>query len=242
MPALVDITGQRFGKLLVTSRADNAESGGVRYNCVCDCGREQVIHSQHLRRGRAVSCERCSLPIRTGDLTGQTFGEYTIIQRAPNGNSGQARWFVKCSCGDIKEVNAFDLKSGKTTKCQKCYGKMRGGENNVRWLGGGHIRGSLAWARRRLRHLKNSHFRKYGTKEVAFDEYDLLRVFDRSKGRCEITGITQEFNGNDLCFDHCHDTRKLRGFVSDGVNKALAAFNHDPAILRKAAEYLENIG
>ena len=39
--------------------------------------------------------------------------------------------------------------------------------------------------------------------------------------------------------DHCHDTGKLREFTHNNCNKGLGFFNHSPAKLKKAAEYLE---
>lgn len=53
----LDLVGQKFGRLLVTSRAPKRENSRRAYwNCKCDCGNERVVYSYHLRCGVQVSC------------------------------------------------------------------------------------------------------------------------------------------------------------------------------------------
>lgn len=56
MGALIDLTGQRFGRLIVLHRAENDRNGLARFACRCDCGQERTVRGQDLRRGRQVSC------------------------------------------------------------------------------------------------------------------------------------------------------------------------------------------
>jgi hypothetical protein len=57
-------------------------------------------------------------------------------------------------------------------------------------------------------------------------------------GVCAITGKPPvKVN---LSTDHNHLTGQIRGLLSIRANKGLAHFNDDPALLRKAADYLEN--
>lgn len=53
-----DLTGQRFGRLVVVSRAPNYESSSrtARWNCICDCGKETITNATQLRTGGSVSC------------------------------------------------------------------------------------------------------------------------------------------------------------------------------------------
>lgn len=53
---LLDIAGQRFGRLTVTGRAENSRTGIAQWSCVCTCGRECVARGTHLRQGRIQSC------------------------------------------------------------------------------------------------------------------------------------------------------------------------------------------
>ncbi len=63
MPALIDLTGQRFGILRVAVRlADRITPSGARqprWGCVCDCGRRTIEEGRALRAGRALSCRQC---------------------------------------------------------------------------------------------------------------------------------------------------------------------------------------
>lgn len=56
MTVLRDLTGQRFGKLTVVSRADNDGRGESRWNCVCDCGRTCCVSGNNLTQHGTQSC------------------------------------------------------------------------------------------------------------------------------------------------------------------------------------------
>lgn len=51
----IDLTGQRFGRLIVLTRAENV-GAMTRWRCICDCGKETVVYSNNLRRGYTTSC------------------------------------------------------------------------------------------------------------------------------------------------------------------------------------------
>lgn len=52
---LIDLKGQRFGLLTVTSRAENSVKE-TRWYCKCDCGTIYIAWGATLRNGRATSC------------------------------------------------------------------------------------------------------------------------------------------------------------------------------------------
>lgn len=52
---IIDITGQRFGRLVVIRR-DGERFGQVLWHCQCDCGSTKAIVGNTLRRGLAQSC------------------------------------------------------------------------------------------------------------------------------------------------------------------------------------------
>ena len=56
MSKLLDLTGQRFGRLVVIQRAENTKGGKARWRCQCDCGQEIIVDGKHLRRGETQSC------------------------------------------------------------------------------------------------------------------------------------------------------------------------------------------
>lgn len=55
---VIDLTGRRFGRLVVIGRADPPvdNQGAARWHCRCDCGNEKDVRGSDLRRGRTTSC------------------------------------------------------------------------------------------------------------------------------------------------------------------------------------------
>ena len=60
MGKFIDLTGQKFGRLTVTSRADEYVSPKgqrhIRWICNCDCGKQVVVKGNHLKSGNTKSC------------------------------------------------------------------------------------------------------------------------------------------------------------------------------------------
>ena len=54
--SLKDLTGQRFGKLLVLERAKNNSNKRVKWVCQCDCGTIKEVLGENLRSGESMSC------------------------------------------------------------------------------------------------------------------------------------------------------------------------------------------
>lgn len=52
----LDLTGQRFGRLLVSYRAGSYRSQGALWSCLCDCGVETIAKATALRSGHTRSC------------------------------------------------------------------------------------------------------------------------------------------------------------------------------------------
>lgn len=50
-----DLTGMRFGRLIVIDRAPNKKKATI-WNCLCDCGRKCTSYSTHMIRGNTQSC------------------------------------------------------------------------------------------------------------------------------------------------------------------------------------------
>ena len=59
MPKKIDLTGQRFGRLLVLYECGRAKNGDVLWKCRCDCGNECVVDGCNLRRGNHTSSCGC---------------------------------------------------------------------------------------------------------------------------------------------------------------------------------------
>lgn len=52
----LNLTGQRFARLLVTSHAGFDVRHQSRFHCVCDCGSEHIAGGQELKSGKVKSC------------------------------------------------------------------------------------------------------------------------------------------------------------------------------------------
>ena len=138
---LKDMTGRRFKRLLVVSRAENDRRGGSRWNCVCDCGKTCIAGGTDLRLNRQVSCG-CwkaspeSKSWKTTNLLGKTFGRLTVINRELLPSKNRPYWLCECSCGKTKLVSSDCLLKGKTVSCgckkvEEC--KLRSGPQNNFW-------------------------------------------------------------------------------------------------------------
>ena len=127
--SLINLVGQRFGRLTVLERVDDivSPSGNVcvAWKCKCDCGNETIIRSSSLLQGNTKSCgclvkEICTTTL-IKDLTGLRFGMLTVLERADNKtySSGINRvaWKCKCDCGNEKVVLSSLLISGETKSC-----------------------------------------------------------------------------------------------------------------------------
>lgn len=115
---VIDLTNQRFGKLVVLERDFSGQKSKKRcfWKCQCDCGNFSVVSSAHLRSGNIKSCG-CA---RYHDLTGMRFGRWTVLERS-NRTTSQL-WLCKCDCGTIKKVQHTSLTNGASTSCG-CYQK-----------------------------------------------------------------------------------------------------------------------
>lgn len=56
MGKIINLAGQKFGRLTVLSLIDKNKWRNTRWLCVCDCGKEKIILSSSLRNGDTNSC------------------------------------------------------------------------------------------------------------------------------------------------------------------------------------------
>lgn len=77
-----DLTGQRFGKLVVIERAGSNSRGRALWRCQCDCGKTTVTSGTLLRGGNTQSCGCLKNPPHLGRPThGGTYTRlYSIWQ------------------------------------------------------------------------------------------------------------------------------------------------------------------
>jgi len=52
----VDLTGKRFGRLIILDRPHINKNGSNFWYCKCDCGNEKLVSTSNLNRGNSKSC------------------------------------------------------------------------------------------------------------------------------------------------------------------------------------------
>ena len=58
---IIDLSGKKFNKLTVISKAASTRGGSITWNCICDCGNSCVYSSNHLtRKSQPVKSCGCS--------------------------------------------------------------------------------------------------------------------------------------------------------------------------------------
>lgn len=76
----LDITGQRFGRLVAIRPVERKNSNLTYWLCKCDCGKEKEISLGSLRRGNSKSCG-CWHNEMVGQISAnrKTYNEYEVI-------------------------------------------------------------------------------------------------------------------------------------------------------------------
>ena len=134
MGKMRDLTGQRFGKLIVLECAGKLDGRRYSWKCQCDCGNIKIIAGASLTSGNTKSCgcsnkmalqkwnmeqsEKAKIPI------GTKFGKLTVIEDLgfrEQVKGHNRRWYkCQCDCGNIHEVQGNTLKQGQVISCGKC--------------------------------------------------------------------------------------------------------------------------
>lgn len=116
MSVFNDLSGQKFQHLYVIKFIERKNKTSY-YLCKCDCGNEVILSSRAFKNKGQKSCG-CGQFSDTNriNLTGQVFGDLTVIEECGRRHS-EILWRCKCSCGNIYEVNGYNLRTGKSNNC-----------------------------------------------------------------------------------------------------------------------------
>ena len=121
-----NIVGNRYGKLVVLSKANKSCKSGSMWNCKCDCGNEITVARCNLRSGNTKSCGCHTRNLmrktrekngHTKDLTSNKYGFLTVIKKAEFRSGTNPVWVCKCECGNITNVIQENLLNGHTKSC-----------------------------------------------------------------------------------------------------------------------------
>lgn len=119
--ALIDLTGQKFGRLTVIERAPNYISPKgqhvTKWRCVCDCGKETIKTSYELRHEENISCgcyKRENHYFK--DITGWNMWEHgfpksriKVLYRTRQNEQKNWMWMCECQC---EKKTRFEIAGG----------------------------------------------------------------------------------------------------------------------------------
>jgi len=148
MGKFIDLTGKKFGRLIVIKRDGLTNSGSIKWQCKCDCGCVKTVDGDPLRRGVLLSCG-CLQKEKAGNML-RKHGMY------------KSRFYniwrhIKSRCND---VNVLEY---------KWYGK-RGITYDKRWEKFENFRDDMYES-----YLK--HAKEFGEKQTTIDRIDNNRNY-----------------------------------------------------------------
>lgn len=119
---MIDLTGQKFGRLTVIRKAHRKIDHHVAWVCQCVCGNKTETTTRNLQSGRAKSCgclrRENSSKLRRVNLLGKRFGRLLVIEEEPSKVGDHiVFWKCQCDCGNIVLHNTGTLTSGNTQSC-----------------------------------------------------------------------------------------------------------------------------
>ena len=244
---ITDLTGKRFGRLVVLCRVDdyiNPNNGRrtVRWLCKCDCGNKTLVQTGNLNSGKAQSCGCLARELSSArgkilkpppqNLIGKRFGRLTVIKDAGRKEAGGVLWQCKCDCGNEVVVETKYLNQGHVQSCG-CLKHDRQIEANT-IHGKNHTRLYNVWVgmRQRCTDPKHKSYKNYGGRGISvckeWDEYLTFEQWalsngynsDAKYGDCTLDRI--DVNGN-YCPENCRwvDTK------TQAQNKRNSKKNHN---------------
>lgn len=178
----MDLTGKRFGKILVLEKSDKRRAGHKYWLCLCDCGTAKLMLGYNLKaHGDKASCGCGRLEaIRKYITKGARFGRLVVIGYSHT-IKGRALYKCKCDCGNIIHIKAEKLRSNWTRSCGCIRKESLGGDFlRTHGLTGTSIYNRVLSHRFRLRAL--------GLTGPGFSTQDVFDLMKSQDYRCHYCG------------------------------------------------------
>ena len=141
------------------------------------------------------------------DLTGERYGNLTVIKRVENSKNGHSNWLCRCDCGNYTTVNSGHLREKHGTKTCGCSWK-KAGERTFKH-GMKNTRLYYIWSSMKKRCFNENEpsYLQYGARGIsicnewkenfkAFHDWALENGYDENAERGECTIDRIDVNGN----------------------------------------------
>ena len=148
MPNLIDLTGNKYGRLTVLKRdcsyqeRNNFTNKKTYWLCQCSCGNIVSKDGYNLTHGKTQSCgcfqKEAVSKAAYKDLTGKVFGRLMVLRRDEKHNHKKREsyyWICCCSCGNVKTIRGSSLLDGSIQSCG-CLQREYARESNKKDLKG----------------------------------------------------------------------------------------------------------
>ena len=186
-----DLTGQKFGKLVVIGMGKDyiSPSGYKTYiwKVKCEeCKIEYELSKKLFLIKKNQSCNRHNHAYE--NLIGQKFGKLTVIKKdeeyyiAPKSKKKSVRWICECDCENIHSVIGDKLKSGSTSQCQLCQYKSM------------QLNGYISY--RRFYNITQGAKKRNIYFDIKIDREYLWNLFIKQNKKCALSGIPLHFAEN----------------------------------------------
>jgi hypothetical protein len=116
-----DYVGQKFGKWTILKR-DLTKKRPYKVIARCECGAENSIYIENLKRGLSTQCTICqslsNSSNKSNDLINKKFEHIKVLSLEKH--EGKVKAKVKCDCGNIAWLSPFSIRNQTYISCGKC--------------------------------------------------------------------------------------------------------------------------
>lgn len=240
MSVAIDITGQRFGRLVAIESIHG--HGQLRWKCQCDCGKTVVVKSQSLRTGMTKSCGCYNVDVHKmmrKNITGEKFGRLTAVCWHHR-EGANTYWECTCDCGNATVVSLSSLVSGNTKSCG-CYGREQK-RNATTKHNKSHERIYRIWIgmNQRCFNPKNTGYKNYGARGIKvcdeWKEFEPFYVWAMSNGYEDNLTIERNDVNQNYCPENCrwatmkeqgNNRRTNRTITYNGITKTITEWSEE---------------
>lgn len=194
MAKSINITGQRFGRLIAIQPAGKAISGDILWRCKCDCGQYHNATASHLRKStRSCGCRQGKHQHPRLNLTGQRFGRLEAMHQVGKNSYNSMLWECMCDCGKVHVASTDALRSGGTQSCGCRRGRYKHGLAKQHPL-------YSTWCDMRARCNNPNHhaYKNYGGRDIKIDtRWDDFTIYVTDVGNRPHPSLTLDRIDND---------------------------------------------